>query len=267
MTGRLAGKVALVTGSSKGIGQGLAQGLAEAGARVPVNYKTDPAGAEETCKRIRERGGEARPFQADISSKASMDRLVLAVSDTLGRLDVLVNNAARTRFGPLFEATEDDYDDVFNTNVRGPYFGSIAAARIMIEQGGGSIINISSCVTKLMVPSHGTYAMSKAALEGMTRQLALELAPRVRVNAIAPAPTSTERNRQYDADYDSKWASAIPAGRVAQVTDYVGPCVFLASEESVFLTGPVLHVDGGWSLLGHTPDLSAQDFSRDYKLG
>jgi NAD(P)-dependent dehydrogenase (short-subunit alcohol dehydrogenase family) len=176
-----------------------------------------------------------------------------------------VNNAARTRFGSLFDVTEEDYEDIFDTNVRGPYFGAIAAAREMMKRTGGSIINISSCITALVVASHGTYAMSKAAIEGMTRQLAVELAPTIRINAIAPAPTSTERNRQYDPDYDSKWATAIPAGRVAHVSDYVGPCVFLASDESKFMTGQILHVDGGWSLLGHTPDLSAQDFSRDYK--
>jgi 3-oxoacyl-[acyl-carrier protein] reductase len=267
MAAKLEGKVALVTGSSKGIGQALAQGLAAAGATVAVNYKTDPDGAAETCRTIQEKGGRAEAFGSDVGSKSAMEGLVKTVSDRFGRFDILVNNAARTRFASVFDATDEDFDDVFDTNLRGPFFGSVAAAREMLKQGGGSIINISSCVTSLMIPAHGTYVMSKTALEGMTRHLALELAPKIRVNAIAPAPTSNERNREYDPDYDAKWGAAIPAGRVAYPGDFVGPCVFLAGDDSAFLTGQVLHVDGGWSLVGHTPDMSTHDFSSDFTRG
>jgi 3-oxoacyl-[acyl-carrier protein] reductase len=263
-SGKLAGKVALVTGASKGIGKALAQGLAAAGARIAVNFKTDPEGAEATCNSIRELGGEAVPFQSDVSSKVEMERLVKGVSDKFGRFDILVNNAARTRFQSLFAVTEEDYDDVFDTNVRGPFFGSIAAAREMLRQDGGAIINISSCVTALTIPFHGIYTVSKTALEGMTRQMARELAPRIRVNAIAPSPTSTKRNQEYDPDYDSRWGESIPAGRIAFVEDYIGTCVYLASEDSTFLTGQVLRVDGGWSLVAKTPDLGTADFSSDF---
>jgi 3-oxoacyl-[acyl-carrier protein] reductase len=265
MTGKLEGKVALVTGASKGIGQGLAAGLAAAGARVAVNYKNDTAGAEKTIHTIKRQGGEAAVFQADVGSKQEYEALVAAVAAKWGRLDVLVNNAARTRFGPPFTQTEEDFDDVFNTNVRGPFFGTLAAAQLMLKQGGGSIVNISSCVTALMVPNHGAYTLSKFALEGLTYQFALDLAPTIRVNGIAPAATSNERNHQYDPNYDEKWGHAIPAGRIAQVSDFIGPCVFLASDDSRFLTGQVLRVDGGWHLLGHIPDLSNQDFTRDFK--
>ena len=267
MQGKLSGKVALVTGASKGIGQGLAVGLAAAGARVAVNYKTDAEGAQSTCTRIQEAGGEAEPFQADIGSKTAFEQLVDAVCARFGRLDVLVNNAARTRFGHAFEITEEDFNDVVDTNLRGPFFGSVAAARKMQVQGSGSIINISSIAAKLMIPAHSSYTMAKGGLEALTRQLALELAPEVRVNAIAPTATSTERNRGYDPDYEQKWRAITPAGRVATVEDYVGLCVFLASEDAAMVTGQIIYVDGGWTLRGFTPDMSDYDFSQDRERG
>ena len=263
MNKKLSGKVALVTGASKSIGQGLAVGLAGVGARVAVNYKNDLVGAEATCERIRQAGGEAEVFQADIGAKADFEQLVDQVCERFGRLDILVNNAARTRFGHVFDITEDDFDDVVNTNLRGPFFGSAAAARRMIAQGGGAIINISSCAAKVIIPHHSSYTMAKGGLEALTRQLAIELAPHVRVNAIAPAPTSNERNLGYDPDYDRKWAAVMPAKRVAQVEDYVGPCVFLASADAALLTGQILNVDGGWTLIGFTPDMTQFDFSHD----
>ncbi len=265
MTQKLSGKVALVTGASKGIGRGLAIGLGAAGARVALNYKTDAAGAASVCRQIQESGGEAYAIAADIASRIQFETMVGDVCARFGRLDILVNNAARTRFGPLFEVTEEDFDDVVNTNLRGPFFGSVAAARAMLKSGGGSIINISSCAAKLMIAFHSTYAMAKGGLENLTRQLAIELAPDIRVNAIAPAPTSTERNRSYDPDYDQKWGTMIPAKRVAFVEDYIGPCIFLASDEARFITGQILNVDGGWTLKGCTPDTSHYDFSQDRK--
>ncbi len=267
MQEKLSGKVALVTGASKGIGQGLAVGLAAAGAQVAVNYKTDAEGAERTCERIQQAGGEATAFQADIGSKTAFEQLIDAVCARFGHLDVLVNNAARTRFGHVFEITEEDFDDVVNTNLRGPFFGSAAAARKMLKQGGGSIINISSIAARLMIPAHSSYTMAKGGLEALTRQLALELAPEIRVNAIAPTATSTDRNRGYDPDYERKWRAITPAGRVAYVEDYVGPCVFLASDDAALVTGQILYVDGGWTLQGYTPDMSGYDFSQDRQRG
>lgn len=267
MNTKLAGQVALVTGSSKGIGQGLAVGLGAAGAQVAVNYKTDVEGATLTCKKIKEAGGKAEPFQADIGSKSEFEHLVDAVCERFGGLDVLVNNAARTRFGPLFEVTEEDFNDVVNTVLRGPFFGSVAAARRMMEKEGGSIINISSIAVGQMIPFHSSYTMAKGGLEALTRQLALELAPKIRVNAIAPTATSTERNRSYDPDYDQKWGEVTPAGRIAYVEDYVGPCVFLASDAAAFVTGQILYVDGGWTLQGYTPDMSDFDLSKERKRG
>jgi NAD(P)-dependent dehydrogenase (short-subunit alcohol dehydrogenase family) len=263
MKGILDGKVVLVTGASKGIGRGLAVGLGGAGARVAVNYKTDRPGAEAAVEEITRAGGEAEAFNADIGSKLDFERLVDSVHARFGRLDALVNNAARTRFAPLFEVTEEDFDDVINTNLRGPLFGTAAAARKMLEVGGGSIINISSCAARLMVPFHSAYSMAKGGLEAFTRQLAIELSPRIRVNAIAPGPTSTERNRGYAEDYDQKWGAVIPAKRVAFVTDYVGLCVFLVSDQSTYVTGQIIGVDGGWTIRGLSPEFAAADFAAD----
>ena len=266
MTKNLSGKVAIVTGSSKGIGRGLAIGLAANGARVAINYKTDKGGAEETLASIQRAGGEGVIFQADVGSRAGIEDLIESVCGTFRALDVLVNNAARTRFASLAEVTEEDFEDVINTNLRGPLFGAAAAARKMAARGG-SIINVSSCAARLMLPFHSAYSMAKAGLEGLTRQLALELAPLIRVNAIAPGPTSTERNKGYDSDYDIRWAANIPAGRVASVEDYVGICVFLASDDSAFVTGQIIGVDGGWSIKGNPPDMSKSDFSKDRTRG
>src|SRR4029453_8632284 len=127
--GRVAGRVILITGASKGIGRGLAAGLAKEGAHVVLNYKTDRAGAEAACAGIRDAGGEASAMQADIGLKMEFERMVADVAAEFGRLDVLVNNAARTRFGPLFQVTEEDFNDVVDTNLRGPFFGSVAAAK------------------------------------------------------------------------------------------------------------------------------------------
>lgn len=264
---RLRGKVAIITGSSAGIGRGLAIGLSANGARVAVNYKNDRLGAEGTLAAIREAGGEGELYQADIGVKREFETMIDSVAQKFGGLDILVNNAARTRFGPLSEVTEEDFADVVDTNLRGPLFGSAAAARNMLRRGGGSIINISSCAARAMVPFHAVYTMAKGGLEALTRQLALELAPNIRVNAIAPGPTSTERNRGYDPEYDNKWKCVIPAGRVGNVNDYVGACVFLASDDSAFITGQIIGIDGGWTIKGYPPDLSRSDFSKDRQRG
>lgn len=260
-------KVVLVTGASKGIGRGLAVGLAREGAVVGVNYKTDREGAEQTQLSIEKVGGTAKVIQADIGKKEEAEGMVKEFVHQFGRVDGLVNNAARTRFGPFDKVTREDWLDVVNTNLGGTFFGSAAAVRYMVSGEGGSIVNVSSCAASLMVPYHSVYTMSKGGVEALTRQLALELAPEVRVNCISPAPTSTERNRQYDPDYDEKWGQVIPMKRVAQPQDMVGAVAFLISDSSSYVTGQILQVDGGWTLKGHTPDLSREDFSSDRERG
>ncbi len=267
MNERLKGKVAIVTGASKGIGRALAIGLAREGATAALVYNTDRAGAEAACAEIRDHGGQSAAFRADIRHKQEFESLIDKVVEQFGALHILVNNASHTRFGPVDEVTDEDFDDLVDTSLRGPFFGSIAAARKMRGHGGGSIINISSCATGLMIPLHSAYTMVKGGLEALTRQLAFELAPHVRVNCIAPGATSTDRNRGYDANYDSRWGSVTPAGRVARVEDYVGPCAFLAGDESAFMTGQLLRVDGGWTLKGQSPDMSDYDLSEERKRG
>lgn len=267
MNERLKDRVAIVTGASKGIGRALAVGLAREGVKTALVYNVDRAGAQTACAEIQNSGGRSEAFHTDIRSRHQFELLIKTVAEQFGGLDILVNNASHTRFGPLDEVTEEDFDDLVNTNLRGPFFGSIAAARKMREHAGGSIINISSCATGLTIPFHSAYTMVKGGLEALTRQLAFELAPRVRVNCIAPGATSTDRNRGYDVNYDSRWAAITPAGRVAQVEDYVGACVFLASDDSSFVTGQVLRVDGGWTLKGQSPDMSDYDLSKERKRG
>jgi NAD(P)-dependent dehydrogenase (short-subunit alcohol dehydrogenase family) len=259
--------VILVTGASKGIGRALGIGLAADGAAVAINFKNDRSGAEATRQLIEAKGGAALVIQADVGQKLEAEGMIEEVVRHFGRIDTLVNNAARTRFGPFEDVTEEDWWDVVNTNLKGTFFASVAAVRQMRKSGKGSIINVTSCAAKLMVPFHSAYTMSKGGIEALTRQLAVELAPEIRVNCVSPAPTSTERNRQYDVHYDENWGRVIPMKRVAQPEDMVGAVAFLASDRASYVTGQVLQVDGGWTLKGHTPDLSQEDFSSDRQRG
>lgn len=260
-------KVVLITGASKGIGRALAVGVASDGAAVAVNFKTDEAGAETTRHLIETRGAPAFLIQADVGRRNEAEEMIERVARYFGKIDVLVNNAARTRFGPFEEVTEEDWLDVVHTNLKGTFFASAAAVRRMKPSGKGCIINVSSCAAKLMVPFHSVYTLSKGGIEALTRQLAVELAPEIRVNCISPAPTSTERNQQYDPNYDQNWGRVIPMKRVAQPEDMVGAVTFLASDRASYVTGQILQVDGGWTLKGHTPDLTQEDFSSDRQRG
>jgi NAD(P)-dependent dehydrogenase (short-subunit alcohol dehydrogenase family) len=263
----LKNKSALVTGASKGIGQAIAIALAKDGASVAINYKTDGEGVEKTRQVIELAGGNAVVLQADIGKPDEARNLVAEAAARLGGLDILVNNAARTRFGPLLQMTEEDWEDVVSTNLKGTFFATLEAVRLMRERASGSVINVSSCAASLMVPFHSVYSMTKGGIETLTRQLAVELAPRVRVNCISPGPTSTERNQRYDPEYDRNWGRVIPMKRVALPEEMGAAAVFLASDRSAFITGQVLQVDGGWNLKGHTPDLAKEDFSSDRNLG
>ncbi|ABD11533.1 dehydrogenase of unknown specificity, short-chain alcohol dehydrogenase [Frankia casuarinae] len=264
--GALDGKVAVVTSSSKGIGRALATGLGQAGANVVVNYKNDRAGAEQTCRRIQEAGGIAVAVGADVGVPEDAQRLIDTAHCELGSIDVLVNNVAHVRLGPAQATTLEDWGDAISTNLRGAFLTTITAVAAMGERGG-SIINISTCADTLMLRYHAVYTASKGSLEAMTRHLALRLAPRVRVNAIAPTATRMERNWQDNPDFDRSWSAVIPLGRMATPEDYIGPLVFLASDASSFVTGEILHVDGGWTLQGPAPDMRHYDFETDRHRG
>jgi len=228
----LSDQVVIVTGASKGIGAAIARGVAAAGASVAVSYKNDADGADQVVRDVVASGGAAVMFQADIGTISGVRKLVADVLSTFGKITGLVNNAARTRFGPLEQVTDEDFDDVVNTILRGPFFGSIAAAAAMRQAGGGSIVNITSISVRGIMRHHGPYTMAKGGLEAMTRQLAFELAPTIRVNAIGPTATITDRNRGYDPRFGDKWARVIPLGRSAVPEDYIGPTVFLLSDQA-----------------------------------
>jgi 2-deoxy-D-gluconate 3-dehydrogenase len=244
---KLDGKVAIVTGASRGLGQGMALGLAEAGADVALVAST---GTDETARRIRALGRRVCQVQADLLDAGAVPRIVDAAVKEFGRIDILVNNAGIIRRAPLLEFTETDWDDVIQVNQKSLFFLSQAAARQMVKQGrGGKIINIASMLSfqgGIRVPS---YTASKSAVMGLTRILANELAARgINVNAIAPGYMETDNTAalRADAKRNAEILARIPAGRWGVPGDLQGAAVFLASAASDYLHGHTLAVDGGW---------------------
>jgi 3-oxoacyl-[acyl-carrier protein] reductase len=246
--GRLSNKVAIVTGASKGIGSGIAAALGAAGAGVAVNYASDRQGAERVAQAITDSGGKAIAVGADVSKPAEVARLCQEVDSAFGRLDVLVNNAGVFRFGAFTEITEESFHAHYNINV----FGVILAVQAAIKRfgaDGGSIINLSSIVGSHPVAGALLYASTEGAIETLTKGLAVELAPRkIRVNAIAPGHTETEGNvaaGTFDSGAGAVLAAKTPLGRLGRVTDIAPLAVFLASDESVWITGEVIRAAGG----------------------
>jgi NAD(P)-dependent dehydrogenase (short-subunit alcohol dehydrogenase family) len=238
VTGRLAGKSALVTGAGRGIGRALAVGLAAEGALVHVTDLELPEAM----------GGLA--FATDISDRAAV-RSMFAQID---RLDVLVNCAGVTGWLDVADPDEATWDTVIDTNLKGTFFCATDAAVLMRAGGGGSIVNISSVVAVRGLDGLSAYGATKGGLNALTIQLAAELGLHgIRVNAVAPGATNTERNLEDDPDYAEHWAPLIPLRRIAEPEDVVGPVVFFASDESAHVTGQVLYVDGGWTAVGPFP--------------
>lgn len=245
---RLDGRVALVTGGSRGLGQGLALALAEAGADVAL---LDRTGASETADRITALGRRVTTIECDLlaAGAADLGAAVRSVVDELGSVDVLVNNAGIIRRAPAMEVTEADWDDVLSVDLRAVFFLSQAAARVMAASGGGRIINIASMLSfqgGVLVPS---YTAAKSAVAGLTRALANEWSPLgINVNAIAPGYMATDNTAPLRADQERAAAilGRIPAGRWGTPDDLQGAVVFLASGASAYVHGAVLPVDGGW---------------------
>ena len=244
----LSDKVAIVTGASKGIGSGIAKALAAAGARVAVNYSSDREGAERVAQAIIDSGGKAIAVGADVSKAADVTRLFKEVDSAFGRLDVLINNAGVFRFGAFAEITEASFHIHYNINVLGVIL-TVQEAIKRFGADGGSIINLSSIVGSHPVPGALLYASTKGAIETLTRGLALELAPRkIRVNAIAPGHTETEGNvaaGTFEGGAGAVLAGKTPLGRLGRVTDIAPLAVFLASDESAWITGEVIRAAGG----------------------
>ena len=255
---RLKDKVALVTGASRGIGQATALALAAEGARVVVNYNSTPEGAEETLKRIRDAGGEAASFRADMGERDQIEALFASAVERFGRLDVYVNNAnagERRREGPrtVLDVDDDALYNGFYLPYRACYIGGQLAAKQMIKQGGGgAIVNITSVHQARAWPADSVYGSMKVAVSRLTQSQALELAPhRIRVNAIAPGFIDIrafpgERGERYDV-YNQRAEVEIPLGR-GLPPDIANAVIYLASEESRYVTGQTLFVEGGYLL-------------------
>ncbi|PKP95387.1 MAG: 2-deoxy-D-gluconate 3-dehydrogenase [Alphaproteobacteria bacterium HGW-Alphaproteobacteria-14] len=242
----LTGKRALVTGANTGIGQAIAVALAQAGADIALAGRSEPA---ETLALIAATGRKCIDLRADLSSIAPVEALVDGVVNALGGIDILVNNAGIIRRNDLADFTEDDWDAVVDTNLKTLFFLSQAAAKVMMAQGSGKIINIASLLSfqgGIRVPS---YAAAKSGVAGLTKAMANELAPKgVQVNAIAPGYITTNNTAALQADEtrNRQILERIPAGRWGKPEDIAGAAVFLASGAADYVTGHILAVDGGW---------------------
>jgi 3-oxoacyl-[acyl-carrier protein] reductase len=248
MSQKLSGKVAVVTGASKGIGAAIAQDLAAEGAAVVVNYSTSREGADKVVAQVERRGGQAIAVQADVSRRADIQRLFAEAKRAFGRVDILVNNAAVYEFASIEEVTAEHFHRQFDLNVLGLLLTTQEALRYLGPEGG-SIINVSSVAATVAPPAASVYSATKAAVDTVTRSLAKELGPRrVRVNSINPGMVETEGFHaagMAESDFRKQVEAQTPLGRIGQPGD-IGPiAVFLASSDSGWITGETIHVSGG----------------------
>jgi len=247
MARKLEGKVAVVTGASKGIGASIAVHLAAAGAAVIVNYSSSREGADRVVGEIVGNGGRAVAVQANVAKRADVERLFAEANKAFGKIDILVNNAGVYEFLPLDQITEQHFHKQFDTNVLGLILASKEAVKYF-DAKGGSIINISSVVTSLTPPSSTVYAATKGAVDAVTRTLAKELGSRqIRVNAINPGMVVTEGVRQLGIQetMGPQVEAQTPLGRLGQVQDVAPAAVFLASDDASWITGETLRIAGG----------------------
>jgi 3-oxoacyl-[acyl-carrier protein] reductase len=245
---KLAGKVAVVTGASKGIGAGIAKALGAEGAAVVVNYSSSREGADRVVAEIKAKGGKAIAVQGDVSKAADVRRLFAATKEAFGALDVLVNNAGVYQFNPLESVTEEEFHGQFDTNVLGLLLTTQEAAKHFGAEGG-SVINIGSTASQVTPPTTVVYTATKGAVDAITHVLAKELAPRkIRVNAINPGAVETEGAHAVGvigSDFEKQLVAQTPLGRMGQPEDIAPVAVFLASADSGWLTGEILLASGG----------------------
>jgi 3-oxoacyl-[acyl-carrier protein] reductase len=247
-TKRLEGKVAVVTGASKGIGAAIAKQFAAEGARVVVNYSSSKAGADKVADEITQAGGQAVVLQADVAKQDDVVRLFAETKRVYGQIDILVNNAGIYEFAPLENITENHFHKQFNVNVLGLLLTTQEAVK-HFKPAGGSIINISSSVTTLTPPNTAVYSATKGAVDAITRTLAKELGPKqIRVNAINPGMVLTEGVKSAgmdEGDFRRSLEERTPLGRVGQVQDIAPTAAFLASADSAWITGETFVITGG----------------------
>jgi 3-oxoacyl-[acyl-carrier protein] reductase len=248
MSKKLAGKVAVVTGASKGIGAAIALHLADEGAAVVVNYASSKAGADRVVAEITGKGGKAVAVQADVAQPADIERLFAETKRAYGKLDVLVNNAGLYEFAPIESVTPEHFHKQFNVNV----LGLLLAAREAVKSfgpSGGSIINISSVVATSAPAGTAVYSATKGAVDVITRALAKELGPRkIRVNAINPGMVETEGVHSAglaNGDFQKQYEAQAPLGRIGQPADIAPAAVYLASSDAEWITGETITIAGG----------------------
>jgi len=246
---KLAGKVAVVTGASKGIGAAIAKQLATEGAKVVVNYSSSKKDADKVVDEIAKDGAKAIAVQANLSKQADIERLFADTKKAFGRLDVLVNNAGIYEFSPLENVTEEHFHKHFNLNVLGLILASQAAVRLF-DAAGGNIVNISSIASIKGFPDGAIYSGTKGAVDAITRSLAAELGPRkIRVNAIRPGMVETEGTHSAgiaESDMRKQVEAQTPLGRIGQPRDIASAVVFLASSDSSWITGETFVISGGY---------------------
>ena len=246
--GKLTGKVAVVTGASKGIGAGIAKALGREGASVVVNYASDQAGADRVVKEIEAAGGKAVAVGASVARQAGIDHLFVETKKQYGKLDILVNNAGVYAMAPIEAITEEEIDRIFGTNVKGLLLTTKAAVPLFSAEGG-SIINIGSVVSTLTPPGSSIYTGTKGAVDAITQVLAKELgSKKIRVNAVNPGMVVTEGVQSagfLGTDFEKGTVAQTPLGRLGQPDDIADVVVFAASDDARWVTGSLLQVGGG----------------------
>jgi 3-oxoacyl-[acyl-carrier protein] reductase len=245
----LKGKVALVTGASRGIGKAIALACAREGASVVVNYAGNKARAEQTAAEIRELGQEALVYQCDVTREPDVQKMIQTASEKFGHLDIVVNNAGITRDGLLMRIKEADWDAVLNTNLKGVFLVTKAVLRPMMRQRSGKIINIASVVGILGNAGQANYSAAKAGVIGLTKTTAREVASRgITVNAVAPGFITTDMTAQLPDRVKEQMKAQVPLQRLGTPEDVASVVLFLASEDSNYMTGQILSVDGGMAM-------------------
>ncbi len=246
--GKLSGKVAVVTGASKGIGASIAEHLGAEGASVVVNYASSKSGADAVVKRITDKGGKAIAVQADVSKQDDIKRLFAETKSAYGKLDVLVNNAGIFEFLPLEAITPEHFHKQFNLNVLGLILTTQEAVK-HLDGHGGSIVNVSSIVGRMPVATGSVYSATKAAVDAVTAALAIELGPKkIRINSVNPGMVETEGFHSAgiaDSDFHKQTEKSTPLGRIAQPEDIAKAVVFFASDDAGWVTGETLVISGG----------------------